>query len=65
MPARTYLCDVCGKRFRVNENPEDSEREITCPRCRVPFVRPIGKRHGSPRNRTVQDADVPRCMAFS
>ncbi|MDD5087412.1 MAG: hypothetical protein PHI18_01260 [bacterium] len=67
MAERGYICDVCGKRFRVNAAAEDSEREITCPRCRVPFVRPVGKRRGRVgcKQPTPPSRNIPRCVAFS
>gem|GEM_PF-4849216 len=57
-----YSCDICGKRFSL---PVHAEQEPLCPRCRTPFVRPVGKRGGSARNKTIGGPDIPRCMAFS
>jgi DNA-directed RNA polymerase subunit RPC12/RpoP len=54
-----YICDVCGLRFQVAGKTAEEAREILCPRCRTPFVRPaVQKRKPNSRG-------VPRCMAFS
>ncbi|MBU0509986.1 hypothetical protein KKH27_14275 [bacterium] len=39
--SRTYSCDVCSLQFRVTALQESGEQEISCPRCRTPFVRPV------------------------
>jgi len=44
MAGRQYSCDVCGKRFRVSTTGKEQDEQITCPRCRVPFVRPLARK---------------------
>jgi hypothetical protein len=65
-PHQLFSCDICGNRFPVAADAAaDPVREILCPRCRTPFVRPVARRRGSDRNGTLTGPEVSRCMAFS
>jgi hypothetical protein len=54
---KRFICDVCAQKFRA-EIADDTE--MTCPRCRSPFVRPVSQRFASWGHRAGKKQIAPR-----